>query len=151
MAVPGEQYRNPANLWIAIALVVFTFGWALLARSIGGAIGAAVFAAFLWVIAIRPRLWMSDEGITVRNVRTQSIPWHRITSLGMERVGRMGGRSLTFHLVDGRVVRAYAVGWGPGGLYGTAGLGRTLGLGYSRATVMRALNYWGGRDLHEGG
>lgn len=136
----GTGYRNPATPWIVAGLIVVTGAWALLARSRGGVVAVVLFALALWVLALRPRLWLDARGARIRNLGSQSIEWSEVAAVGVE--GHWG-RYLTFHLRDGAVVRSWAVAWGGGGLLTSSW---RFGQDYVRQVELDAMNLWrGGR------
>ena len=130
-------YRNPTTKWVVAIIVALSTPLAVQAGTPRAAVLLALWVAALWLLALRPRLVLDERGATIRNIGTRFIAWPDVHDLGIE--GR-SGQWLTFHLSDGAVVRAWAVGWGSGAML-TSGL--RLGRGYVQRVYLAAVNLWG--------
>lgn len=72
----------------------------------GGA-AALLFAGILGLLDTKPRVTISDTGLTVRALGRNEIPWHAIRSARIESIPR-AGNAIILELNDGTRHRFYA-------------------------------------------
>lgn len=106
---PYRTYRQPSR-WVLTALALVAAGGAFLSNDPAiRLVGLAILLMAVWG-AWWTRLTVTETGLTVVNLRQQSIPWAAVRHLSLDaRRLPWAGPALTITTHDKRLIHAWAV------------------------------------------